>query len=283
MRRRRGRGAVVKPFRFRIAEAARVAGVSTSTLRLWEAQGLVEPHRTASGQRLYAEEQLERLREIARLRRDKGYNPSAIAERLPPDVGDTTPSTAGVRPPGDEARSIGSQIRRLRHAARRTLDDVAKATGIPISVLSTFERTSSGLSLASLHELARYFGTTIASLSGQEDFDESESLIRRGQWPVWPPTSPGVVIQALARGKTAMECHRFELAPGASSEGTYRHEGEEFIHVLSGAIELTLDTDRFFVLSEGDSFYFSSQRRHRWRNLADGQTVVIWINTPPSF
>ncbi len=272
----------MKPFRFRIAEAARAAAVSTSTLRLWEAQGLVEPHRTDSGQRLYSEEQLERLREIARLRRDKGYNPLAIAEHLPPDAGNNSPTAAVERLP-DRTLPVGAQIRRLRHAAERTLEDVAKATGIPISVLSTFERTSTGLSLPSLHVLARCFGTTIASLSGQEDYDESESLVRKGEWALWPPTSPGVVVQALARGKTAMECHRFELAPGASSEGTYQHEGEEFIHVVSGTIELTLDADRFFLLSEGDSFYFSSQRSHSWRNASDGETVVIWINTPPSF
>ncbi|MBN9440650.1 MAG: MerR family DNA-binding transcriptional regulator, partial [Bosea sp.] len=37
-----------------------MAGVSASTLRLWEAQGLIEPIRTASGQRLYSREQLDR-------------------------------------------------------------------------------------------------------------------------------------------------------------------------------------------------------------------------------
>ncbi len=39
--------------RFKIAEAARMAGVSASTLRLWESQGLIDPVRTETGQRLY--------------------------------------------------------------------------------------------------------------------------------------------------------------------------------------------------------------------------------------
>ena len=34
---------------------------------------------------------------------------------------------------------------------------------------------------------------------------------------------------------------------------------------------------------EGDSFYFESRRPHSWRNSHDGETVIIWINTPPTF
>lgn len=261
-----------------------MAGVSSSTLRLWEAQGLIEPDRTASGQRLYSREQLDRLREIAWLRREKGLNPPAIADRIHQSEADGAPLPAApaVTAAGTDI-PVGHKIRRLRQAARQSLEEVARATAIPISVLSTFERTSVGLSFKSLHEVARHFGTTVAALSGQEDHAGCESLVRAGEWTTWPPTSPGVIVQALARGPTAMECHRFELAPGASSEGTYQHDGEEFIHVLSGSLEIVMDGDRFFVLNAGDSFYFESRRPHAWRNAADQETVVIWINTPPTF
>ncbi|MCO5093160.1 MAG: cupin domain-containing protein [Bosea sp.] len=254
-----------------------MAGVSASTLRLWETHGLIEPIRTASGQRLYSREQLDRLREIAWLRREKGLNPPAIAERIRHSEAES------LAPAADAAALIGAKIRRLRQAAQQTLEEVAQATDIPLSAISTFERTSLGLSFKTLHELARHFGTTLAALSGQEDHDTRESLVRAGEWTVWPPTSPGVTVQALARGQTLMECHRFALAPGASSEGTYQHEGEEFIHVLSGSIEIALDGTSFVILNAGDSLYFESRRPHAWRNAADAQTVLIWINTPASF
>ena len=35
--------------RYKVAEAARLTGVSASTLRLWELQGLIEPDRTEGG------------------------------------------------------------------------------------------------------------------------------------------------------------------------------------------------------------------------------------------
>ena len=40
-----------EPVHYKVAEAARLAGVSASTLRLWEAQGLVVPGRSDTGHR----------------------------------------------------------------------------------------------------------------------------------------------------------------------------------------------------------------------------------------
>jgi DNA-binding transcriptional MerR regulator/mannose-6-phosphate isomerase-like protein (cupin superfamily) len=266
--------------RYKIAEAARMAGVSPSTLRLWESQGLIDPVRTESGQRLYETEHVERLKKISWLRNDKGLNPAAIRETL-----DDVPGIQQKAQPktADPQSDIGRKLRHLRREAGKTLEKVSAETGIPVSMLSTFERTSQGLSFTALHELVASFGTTLSVLSGQEDRHTGESLIRNGQWSNWPATSSGVTVQILSEGKNQMECHRFQLAPGASSEGAYQHDGEEFMHVLVGSIEIVLDGDQFFELGVGDSFYFESRRPHSWRNSFAGETVLIWINTPPTF
>jgi len=272
--------------RFRIAEAARMTGVSASTLRLWEAQGLIEPARTSSGQRLYDRPAIDRLKAIMWLRNEEGLNPAAIrhklAEQAPPSDGG---EDAGGRAEEEEARSdpgFGWKLRRLRRDAGMTLETVAQAAGVSTSVLSTFERTSQGLSLTTLHAVAHHLGTTIAALSGESDTPH-ESLVRAGEWVSWPKSNSGVVVQELAKGRRQMECHRFLLPPGASSEGAYEHDGEEFIHVLQGSLDIVLDGDRFFRLDAGDSFYFESRRPHSWRNVSDGETILIWINTPPTF
>lgn len=270
--------------RYKIAEAARMAGVSSSTLRLWETQGLIAPIRTGSGQRLYEASHIDQLKTISWMRSDKGLNPAAIRESL---EGTTVQKTRGKRPvralPAGADGHIGHKIRHLRREAGKTLENVAAATGISVSMLSTFERTSQGLSFKALHELVASFGTTLSILSGQEDRHAGESLIRNGQWSHWPPSSSGVTVQILSEGKNQMECHRFVLASGASSEGAYQHDGEEFMHILAGRIEIVLDGDQFFELSAGDSFYFESRRPHRWRNSFAGETVLIWVNTPPTF
>ncbi|MGV3552253.1 MerR family transcriptional regulator [Rhizobium sp.] len=268
--------------RYKIAEAARMAGVSPSTLRLWESQGLIEPIRTESGQRLYDASHVDRLKRVSWLRTEKGLNPAAIREAMKSGEHDShsplTPEADGHA--GDKA--IGPKLRHLRREMGCTLEKVAEKTGIAVSLLSTFERTSQGLSFKALHDLAEFCGTTIPVLTGQAEA-EGESLVRNGEWTAWPPTSSGVTVQNLTTDQRQMECHRFQLAPGASSEGAYSHEGEEFLHLLAGSLEIVLDGDQFFQLREGDSFYFESRRPHSWRNAHDGDTIVIWVNTPPTF
>jgi DNA-binding transcriptional MerR regulator/mannose-6-phosphate isomerase-like protein (cupin superfamily) len=262
--------------RYKVAEAARLAGVSASTLRLWEIQGLVVPDRSQTGHRQYSADDVARLQRIAWLRTERGLNPAAIRDAL--DAEETE-----VQGGEESAQSgIGRKLRSLRHAAGKTLEQVAADIGITSSTLSTLERTSKGVGFKTMHDLADYYGTTVSRLSGQES-DDVPAMVRAGEWNTWPETTPGVTVQLLAEGPRMMDCHRFVLAPGAASEGDYRHEGEEFMHVLSGRLEIVLDSDQFFDLGPGDSLYFESRRDHSWRNRHDGETVLLWINTPPTF
>lgn len=48
-----------------ISEAAKVLGVSASTLRRWESEGKIRPARTLGGQRRYSLEELQRIRAAA--------------------------------------------------------------------------------------------------------------------------------------------------------------------------------------------------------------------------
>lgn len=266
-----------EPVHYKVAEAARLAGVSASTLRAWEVQGLVVPGRSQTGHRQYSGEDVARLKRIAWYRRERGLNPAAIRAALEGEEG--AAETGGE---GDAAQGVGRKLRSLRHAAGRTLEQVAGDIGIATSVLSTLERTSQGVTFRVLHDLADYYGTTVSKLSGEEEAAE-RAVVRAGEWKYWPETSPGVTVQVLADGRNMMDCHRFVLAPGASSDGAYRHEGEEFVHVLTGRVEMVLDGYEFHDLGPGDSLYFRSSRHHAWHNSHDGETVLIWINTPPTF
>ncbi|GHJ38016.1 MerR family transcriptional regulator [Streptomyces sp. TS71-3] len=66
----------------RIGELAARAGVSVRSLRYYEEQGLLTSNRSASGQRHYTEDEVERVRFIQRLYA-AGLSSRAIAEMLP--------------------------------------------------------------------------------------------------------------------------------------------------------------------------------------------------------
>src|SRR3546814_10294564 len=65
----------------------------------------------------------------------------------------------------------------------------------------------------------------------------------------------------------------------AENEGWSHHEGEEFVYVLNGTIELHTEYYQPTVLSAGDCFYIDSRMRHRVINLGDTAADVIWVST----
>jgi uncharacterized cupin superfamily protein len=73
------------------------------------------------------------------------------------------------------------------------------------------------------------------------------------------------------------------LEPSAGSGGSYSHQGEEFIYLIAGTLELWLDELHCFVLQAGDGLWFESSHGHRWFNPGDAEATLLWINTPPMF
>ncbi len=63
---------------FGISVAAELVGTGVQNLRAYERAGLLEPHRTPGGTRLYSQDDIERLRRIAALL-DAGLNLSGVA------------------------------------------------------------------------------------------------------------------------------------------------------------------------------------------------------------
>lgn len=257
----------------RIADLSRLTGVPASTIRLWESHGLIAPQRAENGYRDYAAGDVERVEAIRRLRDVEGLNLPAIRAVL----GGAEAAEHGAAPDG--GWSLGARLKELRQAKAMSMRDVAAVTGLPISLISTLERTSRGASVASLHALAKCYGTTfneLTRLSGP-GFDP---VVKAGAGRMIPTLGRGIRVEQLAEGQRLMDCQRWTLEPGAGSEGAYAHGGEEFIHIVDGTLEMVLDGERH-LLSPGDSIAFASSRHHAWRAPGPGRTVLIWVNCEP--
>lgn len=260
---------------FRIGEAARMLGISASSLRNWERLGLLKPARSQGRYRLYSRESLEALRQIVYLRSVKGVNLAGIAH-----MRETLKLPARRRAQSPKQRSLGERLAALRRSQSLTLAQVAESTGLSISFLSALERGQSNASIATLQKLSHIYKTNVLSFFGDEAM-RARRLVRPRDRKILQ--QPGVRMELLAFGNTAMEPHLFRIAPGASSGGSYHHEGEEFLYVLQGSIEVWLDEVERYVLEAGDSLYFASTMAHRWRSLSKKESLLLWINTPPTF
>jgi DNA-binding transcriptional MerR regulator/quercetin dioxygenase-like cupin family protein len=261
--------------RFTISQVAKMINVSPSTLRLWEQRGLARPQRTESGYRVYLLEDVERLKQVHQLRVGKNLNPDAIRHML-----GTAAAANGEKTPEMAPNSIGVRLRKLRVQGGLTLLEAAQKAGLSASFLSCVERGQANASVASLQKLSVIYDTNVLAFFTKTT---THSKLVRPKQRKSRSNEPGVNIELLAEGERTMEPHLFHIAPGASSGGSYHHEGEEFLFVISGSCEFWLDEVEHYRLEAGDSLYFSSHQTHRWSNMGEADAVLLWINTPPTF
>jgi uncharacterized cupin superfamily protein len=92
-----------------------------------------------------------------------------------------------------------------------------------------------------------------------------------------------MTISSFPRVVDQLQSMLFRVPPGTGSDGAYSHEGEEFIYMLSGTLELWLDELECHTLREGDGFWFESRNGHRRFNPLKKDAVLLWVNTPPTF
>jgi quercetin dioxygenase-like cupin family protein len=60
----------------------------------------------------------------------------------------------------------------------------------------------------------------------------------------------------------------------------YHHEGEEFVYVLAGKIEVAVG-EHINVLEQGDSLHFNSGIRHKLKSVSDEKAeLIVVIYTP---
>jgi len=256
----------------KIGEVADLTGISASVIRSWEKVGIIQPVRTDSKYRLYSKDDIKILKRARYLSRVRGLNAPAIVELLK--------SQGAVTPERSNGSNVtGVRLRQLRLSRHLPLAEVAGAAGISVGFLSAIERSHMSASVGTLRKLARYYKLNIL------DFFEPAQA---NPYRVRPEerkrlhAGPGVEMELLAWGNTVMEPHLFTIAPGVGSGESYSHEGEEFLFVLRGALDITLE-GQSHRLRGGDSFYFESNTPHSWRNSGKTETVVLWVNTPPTF
>jgi DNA-binding transcriptional MerR regulator/mannose-6-phosphate isomerase-like protein (cupin superfamily) len=257
---------------FKIGDVARKVGVSPSVIRSWESLGLTRPRRTESKYRLYTSDDIKLLKRARFLRKVRGLNAAAIVQMLKRE-GRARPAADG------NAGAIGAHLRQLRSKRRLSLAQVAQTVGISVGFLSALERSQMSGSVGTLRKLARFYKTNILDF-----FDATEASARqvRPQERKVLDAGPGVRMELLAWGNTVMEPHLFRVAPDSGSGDSYTHEGEEFLYVLRGELSITVH-DEDYRLKAGDSFYFESATPHRWKNPGRTETIVLWVNTPPTF
>lgn len=183
--------------------------------------------------------------------------------------------------------ALADRLRSLRQQRGWTLGQTSKASGVATSTLSKIENGLMSPTYDILLKLANGLELDVAELFSPAQAHMGagrRSIERQGKGDIHetPMYKHRILCSQLSHKRimpfyTQIKKHALQ----DDTEGWSCHEGEEFVYVLSGSIELHTEYYQPAILNEGDCFYIDSRMRHRVINHNDATAEVLWISTQP--
>lgn len=177
---------------------------------------------------------------------------------------------------------VGIKLKSTRLKHDMTIQELASASRVSANMISRIERGLTTPSVDILMKLATTFGLSIS-------YFVEEAI-----------TSAAVVVTRAGHGKRVFffeDKHQIvSLTEGisdpgfsvfidtlecgcVSGAGKMVQAGEEFAWVLDGKVEFCVDNETY-ELAAGDAIAFKASHPHRWRNLHEGVTRLLWVVSP---
>lgn len=184
---------------------------------------------------------------------------------------------------------VGEKIKVLRERKGLSLKDLADSTGFSTALLSQMENHLVSPSLGTMIKLARAMGVKVGDFLGETE-GEPFTIVRKDErknvsrFASKDGVKYGYSYESLGFDKKDRHMEPFivTLEPATvKAMKTSVHEGEEFIFVLEGEMEVILGnhTD---VLYPGDSIYYDSTIPHRVQCHQDKITRILAVLFAPS-
>ncbi|MCH5163344.1 MAG: cupin domain-containing protein [Clostridiales bacterium] len=175
---------------------------------------------------------------------------------------------------------IGAKLRDLRLKNGLTQEELADRAELSKGFISQLENDLTSPSIATLIDILTLLGSSLKDFFSDGDDAQLVFTPRDYFEKDWGGEKATWIVPTAQ--KNEMEPIIVELAPGESTDADIPHEGEEFGYVLEGAICVKVG-DRESIAGKGDSFYYSSDKSHCIKNVANGVSKFIWVSCPPSF
>lgn len=184
---------------------------------------------------------------------------------------------------------IGNRVKTMREANNLSRAELATRCGLNEEQITIIEENTELPSLAPLIKVARAFGVRLGTfLDDQEDrgpvvcrnketrqsmsFSNDNSASRKH-----------MEYLSLSNNKSGrhMEPFMIQIAPKSDVDFVLSsHEGEEFILVLDGSVEITYG-DQLYTLEKGDSIYYDSIVPHLVRSTNEEDAHVLAVIYTP--
>ena len=186
---------------------------------------------------------------------------------------------------------IGAKIKNIRESKQLSIEEVAERSGLGIEQIERIEGNLDFPSLAPLIKIARVLGVRLGTFL--DDQAELGPVVCRKK----DSEADGIGFtnnatqghkhmdyHSLSQDKSGrhMEPFLIEIAPSEEGEDFIlsTHEGEEFIYVLNGVVEINYGKNTY-ILEEGDSIYYDSIVAHHVHAAADNEARILGVVYTP--
>jgi len=183
-----------------------------------------------------------------------------------------------------EEIKVGERIKAIREERGLSLKELADLTGFSTALLSQMENHLISPSLGTIVRIARAVNLPLGHFFGRGS-EQPYSIVRKDErkrvsrFASKEGVKYGYSYESLGYDKRNrhMEPFLVTLEPATvKTETLSTHEGEEFIYVLEGEMEVVLGSHTD-VLHAGDSIYYDSTIPHRVQCHKDQETKILAV------
>ncbi len=191
---------------------------------------------------------------------------------------DNTNANASVEP-----LQLGRRVKEIRLSQNLTLEEASKLSGLARSTLSKIENEQISPTFAAVSKLVNGLGIDIPQLFSQPSKKITaggrRDITRNGTGKLHPTlTYEHELLAAELTGKKMIP-YRTKICARNFEEYQewVRHDGEEFLLVLSGRLMFYTEFYQPVELAEGDSAYYDADMGHALVSLSEEDAVILWV------
>jgi transcriptional regulator with XRE-family HTH domain len=181
----------------------------------------------------------------------------------------------------EQLAAFGANLKQHRQRKGWTLEELAKRSELSKPFLSRLESGDRQASIAAVLTLCQVFGLSMAEMFETQVPLDSCLIVRKSE--AVPREAYGLNYVPLSQAGHLFNLRpiRVTVSPDRTGNEHYRHEGEEWIYVLSGEISLSL-AGQIYDLATGDAIHFDSRLPHRVIPRSRKAPEILLVASPLS-
>ncbi len=183
-----------------------------------------------------------------------------------------------------EPVDLGARVRELRKARKWTLEQAATQAGLARSTLSKIENGQMSPTYDALKKLATGLEISVPQLFTPPQRDQvigRMAVTRMGEGAAHATATYEHELLAETLTKKQMLPYRARVRARSMEEfdGWVRHDGEEFLYVLTGVVRLFTEFYEPVEMRRGDSAYYDGSMGHNVISVSDEDATILWVTS----